>query len=481
MKMTSGNEGLRIRYFSDEQVRRIHENALDLLETHGFKVEHQSVLEMIRDAGGEVDFEKQIARVKPDTVTECIEAGPSHFVLGARDPERSVKVETCPRFPVIRNGGGVDNIVDMETGEHRKMTMADVAGVTKALDAMEGVSCVSPLYGQDVPEDIRDLMVLETLFNHTTKHVNIRTFSRVNLEILIKMGEIVAGSREALRRNPVFSLFDSPLSPLRFPQLTVDVFITAGRYGIPVFTANLPIAGATGPFTLAGMVQLLHAETLASVVICQLANPGAPVMTHPLAMTMDWSTSLSLSGSIESTMITAGAVQVIVESLNMPVDVHGPWSDTYTADSQSMLERTFQTVFTAYAGASSVAGFGDVQEGLAFCPIQLGIDEELIGYLMKSFEGIPVDDHRLSLDAIKRVGFDGNFMTDETTLNYLRTDYYQPKILNRLSREDWERSGRKEINAAARDRMNKLMVEHQPVPLEDAAQREIRSLVENAA
>lgn len=479
MKMNAKNNRLRIRYFSDDQVKKIHTNAVELLENHGFMVEHHGALEILRDNGAEVDFEKQVVKVKSDLIEKCMSSTVSRFVLGARDPSKDVVVETNLRSPVFRNGGGVDKIIDINTGEFRNMHLSDITELFRVLDALDFINVVSPLYPQDIPGKIRDLVTLETLFQNTSKHVNIRTFSKKNLDVLVKMGEIVAGGQENFRKKPVFSLFDSPLSPLKFPELTVDVFITAGKYGIPLYMANLPIAGATGPFTLAGMVQLLHSELLASVIICQLANPGAPMLLHPLAMTMDWRTGMGLSASIESTIMTAGSIQVANEIFNMPVDVHGPWSDTHIADSQSAIERTFQTLFPALSGAASIAGFGDVQEGMAFCPIQLGIDEELVGFTLKALEGIPVDDDRLSVDAIKRVGFGGNFMTDETTINYLRTDYYEPKILNRLSREEWVKAGSKDINARAKERIKKLIAEHQPVPLDKAISKELRTLVKS--
>ena len=477
--MNVKNNGLQIRYFSDDQVKTIHANAMELLETHGFMVEHRGVLEMLKDSGAQVDFEKQVVKVKSDWVEKCMSSTESRFVLGARDPSKNVLVETNMQLPVCRNGGGVDKIIDIDTGEFRDMLLSDIVELYHVLDALDFINVVSPLYPQDIPEKSRDLIVLETLFENTSKHVNIRTFSRENLDVLIKMGEIVAGGLENFRKRPVFSLFDSPLSPLKFPELTVDVFITAGKYGIPLYMANLPIAGATGPFTLAGMVQLLHTELLASVVICQTANPGAPVLLHPLAMTMDWQTGMGLSASIESTMMTAGSVQIANEIFNMPVDVHGPWSDTFIADSQSAIERTFQMLLPALSGAASIAGFGDVQQGLAFCPVQLGIDEELVGFTLKTLEGIPVDDDRLCADAIKRVGFGENFMTDQTTLKYLRTDYYQPKILNRLSREEWVKAGSKDINARSKERIKKLMAEHAPNPLDEHVKKELRNLIKS--
>lgn len=475
--MNEKNNGLQIKFFSDDQVKTIHANAMEILQTHGFMVEHREALEMLADSGADVDFDKQVVKANPDLVEKCMSSVASQFVLGARDPSKDVLVQTDMQFPVRRNGGGVDKIIDIETGEFRDMLVSDIVGLYHALDALDFISLVSPLYPQDIPEDNRDLIALETLFQNTSKHVNIRTFSKENLEVLVKMGEIVAGGLENFRKRPVFSLFDSPLSPLKFPELTVDVFITAGKYGIPLYMANLPIAGATGPLTLAGMVQLLHTELLASVVLCQTANPGAPVLLHPLAMTMDWRTGMGLSASIESTMMTAGIVQVAKEIFNAPIDVHGPWSDTFIADSQSAIERTFQMLLPALSGAASIAGFGDVQEGMAFCPVQLGIDEELVGFTLKTLEGIPADRDRLCVDAIKRVGFGGNFMTDDTTLKYLRTDYYEPKILNRLSREEWVKAGSKDINARSKERIKKLMSEHEPSPLDEGVKKELRTLI----
>lgn len=472
---------LRISYFTGEQVRKIHENALGILERRGFQVRHRAALEILADKGASVDFEAQVVKVKSDLVEACIRTAPKEFILGARDPRGDLPVRSNPARPITRNGGGVDKIIDLDTGRLRDMTLADTERLYRTMDAMDGISMVSPLYPQDVPEKVRDLKTLETLFTNTSKHVNIRTFSKRNLDPLIRMGEIVAGSTESFRRKPVFSLFESPLSPLKFPEIAVDVFLTAGRHGIPVFISNLPIAGATGPLPLAGMVQLLHAELLAGVVICQTAHPGAPVFLHPLAMTMDLRSGLGLSASIESTMITAGITQVANAVFNLPVDVHGPWSDTYLADSQSAMERTFQTLFPAFSGAASIAGFGDVQEGLAFCPVQLGIDEELIGLTMKSLEGIPFDEDRLSVAAVERVGFGGDFLTDPSTRKYMRTDYYRPLISNRLFREEWKRLGSKDLNAKAKERVAKLMSEHRPAPLEESVRRELAKVVEGYA
>ena len=127
--MNEKNSNLQIRFFSDDQVKTIHANAMDILETHGFMVEHRGALEMLRQSGAQVDFDKQVVKVKSDMVEKCIRATPSQFVLGARDPARDVCVETDMQFPVCRNGGGVDKIIDLDSGEFRNMLLADVTGL----------------------------------------------------------------------------------------------------------------------------------------------------------------------------------------------------------------------------------------------------------------------------------------------------------------------------------------------------------------
>ncbi len=59
---------MSLRYFSDDQVDKIHENALEILESHGFRVEHRGALEMLEGHGALVDFESNMVRVKPDLV-----------------------------------------------------------------------------------------------------------------------------------------------------------------------------------------------------------------------------------------------------------------------------------------------------------------------------------------------------------------------------------------------------------------------------
>ncbi len=110
----------------------------------------------------------------------------------------------------MRNGGGVDKIIDIDTGEFRDMHLADIKTLFNVLDGMDNIDVVAPLYAHDAPGKIRDMIVLETLFNNTSKHVNIRAFSKENLDILldismpitVKLGSAVVPFKQLLQMGP---------------------------------------------------------------------------------------------------------------------------------------------------------------------------------------------------------------------------------------------------------------------------------------
>lgn len=156
--MVSKQNRSRIRYLSDEQVGKIHERALDILDSCGILVEHEGALELLRDSGAAVDSQKSVVRISPDIVEKCLKSTPHEVLLGARDPAKNLNLQPSPKIPATRNGGGVDNIIDLDTGEFRKMLTSDIVNMFRVLDALDNISYVAPLYAQDMPENVRDVL-----------------------------------------------------------------------------------------------------------------------------------------------------------------------------------------------------------------------------------------------------------------------------------------------------------------------------------
>jgi trimethylamine--corrinoid protein Co-methyltransferase len=196
-------------------------------------------------------------------------------------------------------------------------------------------------------------------------------------------------------------------------------------------------------------------------------------------MIMDLRTGFSLAGSIEAGMMAVAGAQM-AHYYDIPVSLHGPWTDSMSHDGQSTFERTYLTLLAAFAGANALVGAGMIQESLVISHEQLIIDDEIHRTVLRALEGFEVNEERFALDAIHRVGPGGNFLADEHTFKFLRGERYFPPLVYRNSREAWEMSGSKDFEQRAKERAKTILKEHQPNPLPEDIGRALDELVSSA-
>jgi len=475
MNNDNKTENPLIRYLSDSQIENIHEQSLAILEETGIEVDHEEGLKSLENFGVKVDFQNKRAKIPRDLVAQCLKTAPEEFTLAARNPEKDCHLVPGGR-PYSRNGGGSDFTIDMETGEFRPMTREDVKGYYKLMDALDGISFIAPVYGQDMPVEGRDILILREAFANTDKHVHLRTYSGKTLKYMFEMATIVAGGKEQLKKRPIVSLLEAPISPLIFPEVMIDALWLCGEYGIPLDVCTMPISGGTGPITIAGNLLLYNTEMLAAIVISQLYYPEAPLIYAPRPMLMDMRTGTGLVASIEGAITSAAGVQM-ARYYKVPISLHGPWTDSMTHDDQSAMERMYMALMAALAGANILAGAGMIQQGLTFSHEQLVIDDEISKIAYRALEGFKVDAEHLAADAIIRVGPGGNFMTDDHTLKFLRGERFMPDLLFRDSRESWEENGAKTMLERAREKAIAILREHEPNPLPEDISKELDNFV----
>ena len=279
----------KIRYLSDEDMQKIHEQALVILERTGVEIDEDAALRLLADTGADVDHRTGVVRFSAEMIAQCLQTVPREILLAGRNSERDLILS--PRGSMVtRNTGGMLYVSDLTTGEVRDANLDDVTEFTRLMDGLNNIDFLAPLFPENVSSATRELWVLLKMMESTDKHINIRAFSRKNIKNLLKMGEVVAGGREQLKKRPVISMLESPISPLKFPEIFVEVLLRCGEYGIPFEICPAPNLGATGPITLAGALLLTTVENLAATAVSQLANPGAPVIWAPRFLMMDMST-----------------------------------------------------------------------------------------------------------------------------------------------------------------------------------------------
>ena len=81
-------------------------------------------------------------------------------------------------------------------------------------------------------------------------------------------------------------------------------------------------------------------------------------------------------------------------------------------------------------GTNVVHDVGYLEFGKTYSFDLLVMCDEMIGYVRRMMEGIPVDTENLAIDVIKRVGIGGHFLADAHTLKHFRDNSAQ-KIWSR--------------------------------------------------
>jgi len=466
----------RFSPLSEQEVQKLHSASLSILHTRGLQIESKKVRKMLEEAGAKVNHETMMVRFSPNLVDEAMKKTPQRVVFGARNPKYDLVLEPGGNT-YNRTTAGTEGYIDLETGKYRHAQLCDVKEWAILVDALENISYYGVPNPSDVPPDIRDIHTMPMALKNSEKHFFLQPYSGEHLELMVELALAIVGNKEELKKRPIFNVLTSVTSPLQLLEYASDILITAGKYGIPVEVNSMAIAGGTAPITIAGFTMLSHAEVLAGIIVAEIANPGAPVVYRPLSMIMDMSTGIGLMGAVENAMIAAAQAQLMRETYGIPTNLFGQGVDTFITDGQSMIERTFNTLLPALVGANIVSGSGGLEHVYTLDPVQLVIDDEIMGMTKRILRGFEINDDTMGLDALARVGPGGNFLSDDHTLKYFKTEYYRPRIFNRGTREIWQSKGGKDLNENARERAKAILREHKPTPLAEDVVKELDSII----
>jgi trimethylamine--corrinoid protein Co-methyltransferase len=218
---------------------------------------------------------------------------------------------------------------------------------------------------------------------------------------------------------------------------------------------------------------------LAGLVIVQLLNPGNPFMYSPRCIPLDMSTGQACDG-IEAALMSAGCVQ-LAKCYGFPSDVYGLDTDSKTLDEQLAFEKALGGLLPAMAGAHMLSGAGCVESGITVSYEQLVIDDEIFGMIFRAVRGIDVNEEKLASEVIMKVALESsNFLQQQHTLKHFRSEYYFPKLCDRSPRSRWQKMGAKNVVDAARERVKKILEEHEPPSLDTDLKKNLNGILKIA-
>jgi len=476
---TKGLVGGRYRPLTDDQVQRIHEAALSILERTGVQVEEPEALRLFEEAGAAVDRESSRVRIPRALVEDAVGWAPPRVLLAGRDPKWDLELEGVRVH--IGTGGAALNVLDLETGQRRPAVLRDVVELARLVDALDNVHFyLVPVYPTDMGKDVVDINTYYAGLANTTKHVQAGIYTVEGIRDTVEMCEQIAGGAEALRERPIISFITCWLvSPLKLATDVTTLLIETCRQRIPVVLSAAPMAGSTAPVTLAGMLAQLTAEQLSGVVLAQLAQRGAPLLIGPIPATADMKTGRYLAGAAEFGLTNAAMAQ-IAQFYHLPIYNSAGMTDAKTPDVQAGFEKAASAVLAALAGSNFIHHAAGMLENMNMVAAeQFVIDNEILGMTMRVLQGVEVSDETLALDVIDEVGPGGHFLTSEHTIRHMRSEFYYPsRVVDRQGWEMWQQDGGRDAVERARDIAHDILAHHRPEPLDLAVESWIRERFE---
>ena len=136
-------------------------------------------------------------------------------------------------------------------------------------------------------------------------------------------------------------------------------------------------------------------------------------------------------------------------------------------------------ILPALAGANVIYGLGMLEMGITFDLAQLVWDHEIADMILHSLKGVPVNDVTLAVDVIKEMGIGKDYLSHQTTFEYMRSQS-QARLIDRRMREDWEAAGSTDAYQRAHSKMIDILESYEPPKLPDDVLKNVRSIVVEA-
>jgi trimethylamine--corrinoid protein Co-methyltransferase len=472
-------KGRTIEVLSKEEIQQVHQAVLELMKDPGVMIRHEEALDIFERGGADVDKEKQTVHLPSSLVEYALNNAPRYMTVCGRNPKYDLKSASGIHYS---GGHGATFIIDFDTGERRPATKKDLETNARVHDALENTHFIFPeIYPQDVPEKTLDRHISQALLSNTEKPIIATAYDRDGAKDLLRMGIAIAGSEEALRRRPMFTVSLGIISPFSFEPNRVDVLLEMCRFGHPFQIYTIPSAGTTSPVTLAGTLALMVAELLSGLVLTQLVNPGAPVRLMGYGGTADMRTGEFTFASPEKTLM-AGALAQMLRYYGVPQGVHGSTTRTNVLDAQAGYETGMLNLFSALSGSDVVieCTSASLENTAASVPEQAIVNNEICSFINRILRGIEVTPETLAVDVMREIGPGGEYLTHEHTMNNFKSELWEAKLGNRATREQWEKQGALDIQARAREQYKKILATHQPKPLEPEVRKKLQDIVDQA-
>jgi trimethylamine--corrinoid protein Co-methyltransferase len=170
---------------TESQIHDLHYAALEVLRRTGVRFHHAGAMEMLKKAGAFIS-DGNLVKFPARMVETAIASAPCRVIMCDREGEPKVFLEDKK----VNFGTGSDciNLLDHETGEHRKFVKADIINGYHLCDALPNIDFVMSI---GIPTDEDTELAYDSqmalMLEHTTKPLVFVTNDKASCQRAIDM------------------------------------------------------------------------------------------------------------------------------------------------------------------------------------------------------------------------------------------------------------------------------------------------------
>ncbi|MEJ2647156.1 MAG: trimethylamine methyltransferase family protein [Sedimentisphaerales bacterium] len=469
-----------IKFLTDELIRKIISEAIDVLCKLGMKIHNKAILSMLSDSGCKIDMASNHVLFTKEIIEKSLRTSPESFRL--YDINGIQTHYFSGNNVYFTPGSTALNILDGKTGKMRRAVTGDYVNFVKIAEQLDYIASTSTaLIPFDVNDKISDSyrLFLSLLFGK--KPVVTGAFTIESFEVMKNFQLAIRGSIQTLKEKPLTIFSCCPTSPLKWSEVTSQNLLDCAEYSIPVEFISMPLSGFMAPVTLTGTLIQHTAETLSGVVISQTANPGTPLLYGGSPAIFDVRYETTPMGAIETMMIDC-AYNEIGKYLDLPTQAYISLSDSKELDTQAGIESGVGAILAALAGINNVSGPGMLDFESCLSLEKLVADNEICGMAYRLVEGIEPKGDFPSLGIFQELLREKHLLISEHTRKYLREEHFVPgAVIDRANRTRWQQEGALSFSQRAGGEVKKLLETYEPPGMAEDTRNELIKLMKSQA
>ena len=410
---------MQLELLSEAEVEKLHQKSLEVFEKVGIKITHPEALKKLRKAGAKVTESSQIARLPAEMVQELLAQAPS-MAIATGINGKELRIGGSNRY---YNSIVLDPFVNDYRDGVRPPKLEDLRRhtiISESLDRISGsMRMQQPV--TDVPEPDCYLKTMEVFLCHLTKHVFAMPTSVENCREWLDVFAVIADAAGLdVDKTPLLSMALAVSSPLQIHGPNVEIMKMGIDRVCPIIPTVCPMAGTTAPYSVPGTALQANVESLAAVLMVQLYKPQHPVFHSFAPSVTNMKSGHDLYYKAEKMFWKMICCQM-GKFYKLPISHETGGSMTHLPDMQNGAESLAYILASVCCGQNMFGGLGSLGNANGMGAEQMIMQCGLLDMAEYLVQGTELSDYKLGFDSIMNAGPGGNFLTDELTLDLLRS------------------------------------------------------------